>query len=84
MEKTGVALWIENHLWQIIAGGMLLYGGYLTGTTTTGHRLTSLESAVGEIKEDNKTRDGKLELLLSRVERLDTLSEMERERRKDQ
>ena len=68
MEKTGVALWIESHLWQIIAAAFAGFSAYLIGTTTDGLRLTALEARADKIET-------RLDALAPRVERLDALNE---------
>ena len=41
--KPGLVTWIESHLWAILAAGFAAYGGYVTGMTTTSHRLDLVE-----------------------------------------
>jgi hypothetical protein len=68
--RTGT--WIENHLWQIIASGLLLYGGYLTGTTTTNHRLVELERRMD--KAEGRL-SGRSDFMVCAARQIDRLSD---------
>ena len=52
LKGTAIGGYIDRHLWAILAAGVSLYGGYLTGTTTVNNRLAILEEKV----DHNSTR----------------------------
>lgn len=49
-EPRGIAGWIENHLWAILAAAIAAYSGYLTGMTTMGARIDALESQARDMR----------------------------------
>ena len=52
---TGAGTWIEKNLFGILAAAFAAYSAYLIGTTTTDHRLLTLERDVAEMKDDFNT-----------------------------
>lgn len=50
--SRGIAAWVENHLFAILAAGFAAYSAYLIGTTGTDHRLRNLEEDVAELQAD--------------------------------
>lgn len=83
MTEERVAPWIvrqiEGNLWAILAAAGAAYGGYLTGTTTTDHRLAVLEGDVGKLEK----RVDEIAPVVVRLEATsDVLMENDREQRK--
>ena len=66
--KSGVAGWIENHLWAILAAGFAAYGGYVTGMTTLTTRVAALEAEVMDLK---RKQHGRSEFMVCAVRNLD-------------
>jgi len=44
--RSAMETWLRNHAWAILASAFALYGGYVTGQTTTESRLAILENKV--------------------------------------
>lgn len=67
-QKNGFATWIENHLWAILAAAIAAYSGYLTGMTTMGARITSLEGRVNTIE---RKQEGRSDFMVCATRNLD-------------
>lgn len=67
-QKNGVAGWIENHLWAILAAAATAYGGYKTGETLTEARIASLESRVSVIE---RKQEGRSDFMVCATRNLD-------------
>ena len=55
-QKSGIVGWIENHLWALLAAAIAAYSGYLTGMTTMGTRIATLETKVAELERKQAGR----------------------------
>ena len=70
--RAGLEEWIKTNGWAILAAAFALYGGYVTGQTTTNARLTRLE----EIVNSNATRlDGRREFMVCTVRQMDQIQD---------
>ena len=67
-DRKGAVEWIENHLWAILAAAIAAYSGYLTGMTTMGARIATLEADVADIK---RTQAGRSEFMVCATRNLD-------------
>lgn len=65
---------IEGNLWAVLAAAGAAYGAYLTGTTTTEHRL-------GQVEKDMVKLEERLDALTPRVDRVEVQTALEREER---
>jgi hypothetical protein len=74
---------IEDNLWAIFASIFAAFSAYLIGTTTTDHRLTTLEKQDVETAADLSKIEDRLNAVEPRVERLDVQAEIAREQKKD-
>ena len=70
--KQGLEAWIKAHGWAIMAAAFALYGGFVTGQTTTEARLTRLE----EIVTANATSlNARREFMVCAIRNLDQLQD---------
>lgn len=51
-EATGARHWIDRNLWAIMAVGLGLYSGYLTGQATMRLEIEALKADVAELRVD--------------------------------
>lgn len=50
MPKERINQFVSEHAWKIVAAAFALYGGYITGQTTTQSRLESIEANLMRIE----------------------------------
>ena len=67
-QKSGIAGWIESHLWAILAAGFAAYGGYVTGMTTLTARMAAIEARQAETE---RKQQGRSEFMVCAVRNLD-------------
>lgn len=51
-----ISQWVEAHLWVILATGFALYGGYVTGMTTTSKDIAQLQKDVERLDRISRNR----------------------------
>ena len=62
--------WIDKNLWAILAVGLGLYGGYLTGQTTTTMRIEQLEK---DVAANSAKLEGRRDFMVCAVRTIDRL-----------
>lgn len=62
--------WIDKNLWAILAVGLGLYGGYLTGQTTTTMRIEQLEK---DVATNSSRLEGRRDFMVCAVRTIDRL-----------
>lgn len=60
-KAASIDQWIRGNAWAILAAAFALYGGYVTGQTTTETRLDVLERDVSRIDRAVERIDQKLD-----------------------
>lgn len=70
MARVTLETWIKSHAWAILAAAFAIYGGYVTGQTTTETRLAILEVKVA----DAATRlSGRSDFMVCAVRQMDQI-----------
>jgi len=70
--RATIETWLKNHAWAILASAFAIYGGFVTGQTTTETRLAILE---GKVAEADLRLDGRSDFMVCAVRQMDQIQD---------
>jgi len=70
--RTGLEAWIKAHGWAMMAAAFALYGGFVTGQTTTENRLARLEELVAT---NNASLNARRNFMVCAIRNLDQIQD---------